>query len=228
MKQRGILRLRNKEESKLMKKCTKCGEEKPIEEFGKCGRGKVCVICRKDRDRLLQKSYYERNKERLKAYAKDYARLNRDKINKANCKRYEKNKEERKEYERKRRKRPEVIALVKASLLRRRFSQALSASRKAAKYGDHVPCNATEDEIREAFTGFCHNPECQMPEVECMQKLHLDHCHKTGEFRGWLCRGCNSMAGFSGDSPEILRGLAEYIEQSKTEGSCVNDFKEGS
>lgn len=23
-----------------------------------------------------------------------------------------------------------------------------------------------------------------------------DHCHKCGEFRGWVCRGCNWMLGF--------------------------------
>jgi Recombination endonuclease VII len=30
--------------------------------------------------------------------------------------------------------------------------------------------------------------------------LCLDHDHKTGKFRGWLCKRCNSAIGLLGDS----------------------------
>ena len=44
------------------------------------------------------------------------------------------------------------------------------------------------------------------------QRLHLDHDHMTGEFRGWLCNTCNLTAGRFNDSPAMLRGLADYLE----------------
>jgi hypothetical protein len=41
---------------------------------------------------------------------------------------------------------------------------------------------------------------------------HVDHCHSTGKVRGILCCGCNSAAGHTGDSPDRLRVLADYLE----------------
>lgn len=43
--------------------------------------------------------------------------------------------------------------------------------------------------------------------------LHWDHCHKTGKFRGWLCRNCNLMVGYAKDCPKTLRRAAEYLER---------------
>lgn len=37
--------------------------------------------------------------------------------------------------------------------------------------------------------------------------------HQTGEFRGWLCSGCNFALGQVNDSPEILEALARYLRQ---------------
>ena len=45
--------------------------------------------------------------------------------------------------------------------------------------------------------------------------LHLDHDHKTGKFRGWLCNGCNTSLGHCRDNPEILRKLARYLEDNE-------------
>ena len=43
----------------------------------------------------------------------------------------------------------------------------------------------------------------------------LDHCHVENKFRGWLCNSCNSALGYARDNPDILRKLAEYLEQIK-------------
>ena len=41
----------------------------------------------------------------------------------------------------------------------------------------------------------------------------FDHCHRTGKFRGWICAKCNSALGLTGDSPSLLRELANYLEE---------------
>jgi hypothetical protein len=46
-------------------------------------------------------------------------------------------------------------------------------------------------------------------------RLCLDHCHKTGKARGWLCIKCNSALGLANDSPRLLRKLADYLDSHK-------------
>lgn len=42
--------------------------------------------------------------------------------------------------------------------------------------------------------------------------LFIDHCHAKGHVRGLLCRGCNSVLGFSLEQPETLRQAAMWLE----------------
>ena len=51
----------------------------------------------------------------------------------------------------------------------------------------------------------CYDPITQMDSA-------IDHNHKTGEFRGILCKKCNRAIGMLRDSPTILRRAAEYLE----------------
>jgi hypothetical protein len=46
-------------------------------------------------------------------------------------------------------------------------------------------------------------------------RIHLDHNHVTGAFRGWLCLNCNRALGLVRDNPVILRALAAYLEREK-------------
>jgi Recombination endonuclease VII len=41
--------------------------------------------------------------------------------------------------------------------------------------------------------------------------LALDHSHRTGKFRGWICFRCNTIAGKAKDDPEILEKIARYL-----------------
>ena len=42
------------------------------------------------------------------------------------------------------------------------------------------------------------------------RRLHADHCHHTGMFRGWLCYRCNSMLG---NMAQVGPGrITEYIQ----------------
>jgi hypothetical protein len=44
--------------------------------------------------------------------------------------------------------------------------------------------------------------------------LALDHCHKTGAFRGWLCARCNTGLGMFKDSPRLLQCGADYLTRN--------------
>jgi hypothetical protein len=44
-------------------------------------------------------------------------------------------------------------------------------------------------------------------------KRNLDHCHKTGKVRSFLCRRCNSVLGLVCDSPELLVKMSHYLQK---------------
>lgn len=45
--------------------------------------------------------------------------------------------------------------------------------------------------------------------------LHLDHCHVTNTFRGWLCGNCNSGIGKLGDDEQGLRRAIKYLRKAR-------------
>src|SRR5258708_7130361 len=53
-----------------------------------------------------------------------------------------------------------------------------------------------------------------------LEKPQIDHCHKTGEVRGILCKSCNIGIGFFKDNPTVCRRAASYLERrsSKSKG----------
>ena len=57
-------------------------------------------------------------------------------------------------------------------------------------------------------------PKPQVCEIcGCSCDPHLDHDHKTGKFRGYICGSCNRALGMVKDNPEILRRAAAYLEK---------------
>lgn len=46
-------------------------------------------------------------------------------------------------------------------------------------------------------------------------KIHADHDHAKGLFRGFLCGPCNISIGISKESPERLRSCAGYLERNR-------------
>ena len=46
------------------------------------------------------------------------------------------------------------------------------------------------------------------------RKLCIDHCHDTGEFRGWICGQCNRALGLAGDGIFEVRRLLSYLERA--------------
>lgn len=90
-----------------------------------------------------------------------------------------------------------------------RFKAALSRCNTASRSRGYSECTATSDEIQAAFNGKCSI--CNRQEKDGRRKLCLDHDHKTGKFRGWLCENCNRALGQFEDNPNILRKAADYV-----------------
>jgi hypothetical protein len=55
---------------------------------------------------------------------------------------------------------------------------------------------------------------CQQPPMGRYKRLHLDHDHTSGRFRGLLCDRCNLSIGKFNDDPELLRAAAKYLDAS--------------
>lgn len=49
------------------------------------------------------------------------------------------------------------------------------------------------------------------------KELHMDHCHETGDFRGWVCRNCNQGLGQLGDNVEGLTKAIKYLMKVQNE-----------
>jgi hypothetical protein len=45
-------------------------------------------------------------------------------------------------------------------------------------------------------------------------KVHLDHDHVTGKFRGWLCNSCNLGIGALGDSIDGVKKALAYLRRA--------------
>jgi len=46
-------------------------------------------------------------------------------------------------------------------------------------------------------------------------KICVDHCHKTGQVRGFLCTSCNFVLGLVKDDTKILLRLRSYLTKAK-------------
>jgi hypothetical protein len=127
------------------------------------------------------KSYYSRNREKVKAKVREYRAKNIEKVR-------------QKEAERKEKNRPNYYPYF-----------------LKYKYGITI-----DDYNRMLFAqgGVCATNGCMNDgsEDKRRKRLFVDHCHSTGKVRGLLCCTCNRVLGLMKESPDLIRGLASYIE----------------
>jgi len=135
-------------------------------------------------------------------YRMAYAEIKRDEINAWRRKYYRDNRERVIENNKAYRERNKEQLLERS---RKRWS-TIGYIKEKGLNPDDIPVKAQK----------CENPFCDNT------KVCLDHDHASSTFRGWLCARCNSALGFGRDSPLILRGLAEYLEQRGFYGSTTN------
>lgn len=156
---------------------------------------KICKDCGTEKD--TDEFRFRFDKRRGKLYCHSYCRECEKERGRASAKAYyHKNREK-------------AMATSRAYHKANRFKVALLDARSVARKRGHSPCTASAEEIKAAFTGRCHI--CGVPEAELNKKICMDHDHETGEFRGWLCRNCNSGLGHFKDSQEILIDALHYL-----------------
>lgn len=54
---------------------------------------------------------------------------------------------------------------------------------------------------------------CNAEDAPFPNRLNVDHCHGTNQFRGLLCNRCNQGIGYFQESCDILEKAKKYIEQ---------------
>lgn len=56
---------------------------------------------------------------------------------------------------------------------------------------------------------------CGVSSCASGRNFAVDHCHKTGNVRGLLCKFCNTALGQFQDNPVILQKAIKYLEKYK-------------
>jgi len=82
---------------------------------------------------------------------------------------------------------------------------------------DCRPCHLRLARVRNKLKKAHPAPPAGTPCTCCgaVRKLHLDHCHRTDRFRGWICSHCNTMLGLAGESREGLENGINYLVRSE-------------
>jgi len=134
---------------------------------------------------------------------------------------------------------PEVLARARRYQRRRRkdpgyrAAQAVQFKKWAKKNKEHLQRWSREYQRRKAIDirlrrkGLSvdlkghiekHSGRCDLcggPPDGRWQRLSVDHCHRTGKFRGLLCSACNRGLGFLQESPTLLRKAIRYLTKKR-------------
>jgi len=54
-------------------------------------------------------------------------------------------------------------------------------------------------------------PICNKTTITKLSKIVLDHCHKTGRPRGYICESCNTGIGRFDDNPTLIKRALEWV-----------------
>lgn len=175
---------------------------------------RACVECAKDIGNDWAKANPEKRRQILRAWKEKH----RGKVNAYAKDAYARNIETRR-----------LVARERYAADPEKYRSAAKLSRRRNPEKSRIAnkkWNAANREKRRASSRrFYGLPVATRPEPErcecCGRRpgargMHLDHDHKTGAFRGWLCHHCNVGIGLLGDDEAGLRMAMEYIGRSKS------------
>ena len=96
---------------------------------------------------------------------------------------------------------------------RRLVARRQSREKRAASFGLD-PDALRRAEARSTACAICDRPFIKAARNRKESSIipHIDHDHRTGQFRGLLCRWCNAGLGAFNDSQVTLRRAIEYLQ----------------
>lgn len=135
-------------------------------------------------------AYNTANREEISAQKAAYHTANREKIKARNAAYHAANREK-----------------IKAQRAEYRAANRgkIRADARMRKHGIPLETFQTMRRTQKDVCGICKRTFLETP--------YVDHCHKTGQIRGLLCRRCNTALGSFNDSLEILDSAKEYLRQ---------------
>jgi hypothetical protein len=68
-------------------------------------------------------------------------------------------------------------------------------------------------QAQDGLCAVCGKPE-SVKQKGKVQRLSVDHCHKTSKVRGLVCNACNHMLGKAYDNPDVLEAGARYLREN--------------
>ncbi len=105
--------------------------------------------------------------------------------------------------------------------IRKRNAETQRNKRKSDPEGNRKRIAAFKARHETALAEIAGRPRPNVCDLcEGRSKIVFDHCHVSGEFRGWICDRCNKVLGLVKDSVILLRGMADYVEENN--GSTDN------
>lgn len=103
-------------------------------------------------------------------------------------------------------------------------SRARRLANRRAKYeSSRLIERERERASREKIAGRPRPDKCEVCSAgNGARGMAFDHCHATGQFRGWICGRCNVALAMARDNPAVLRKLADYVERHNAENPQAN------
>ena len=170
-----------------LKICSHCNIQKLRSDFPKSYASRVCFSCQEKELSLTPKEGEFKTVEERRAYRRQWAANNRDKVS---------------SYAEKH----NWFSLTDEQ--RERKSKKAKIRHLERKYG---MTQADWDAMYAAQGGVC--AICKVPgRVGKHGKLAVDHCHATGRVRGLLCTPCNVSIGILGETPEQWEVVLKYLK----------------
>lgn len=171
----------------------------------------------KESQAAYDKLKYQRNREQILARVKRYEAANREKIRTRKNDYYKANKETISTHRKTHYKvNKETILARKKTFYHTQHTHHSNALNGQKVRGLNTVIKAlqiTRDELKQCYikqNAAC--AICRTPQRELKKRLAVDHCHKSGMFRGLLCSACNLGLGIFKDNISNLQSAIQYLQ----------------
>lgn len=113
----------------------------------------------------------------------------------------------------------EIKSLFDFSVNRKFYRNDLPDKHYLVRRPSCDPCRDLKKTINSHQKKLFPKPTCDFTCPICHDTVdksyaRLDHCHKTGTVRGWVCDNCNTGMGKLKDSVEVLQRALDWINNA--------------